>query len=100
MDAQHRVAQFVDTHDLATDPVYRLLDVAAEVGELAADLNAGTDYGDRPDDATVAADEVGDAPFAVLALAESLDVDADAALDRSLARYADRLDATGDPGSQ
>lgn len=100
MDAQERVATFVATHGIEANPAYRLLDLAAEVGELAADLNAATDYGERPDGAAVAEDELGDALFALLALAESLDVDAGTALETSLAKYADRIEETGDPGSQ
>lgn len=100
MDAQDRVAGFIATHDLDADPAYRLLDLAAEVGELAAEVNATTGYGARPDDTAVAEDELGDALFAVLALAESLDVDAGTALETSLEKYADRIETTGDPGSQ
>lgn len=36
MDEQARVANFVDEHDLTCPPAYRLLDLSAEVGELAA----------------------------------------------------------------
>jgi NTP pyrophosphatase (non-canonical NTP hydrolase) len=44
-------------------------------------------------------DEIGDALFSLLAFANSLDVDADAALDDALAKYERRIDATGDPSS-
>lgn len=37
--------------------------------------------------------------FALLAVADSLDVDAGEALDESLAKYADRMDERGDPSS-
>jgi NTP pyrophosphatase (non-canonical NTP hydrolase) len=100
MDAQERVATFLATHDLETDPAYRLLDVAAEVGELAADLNAATGYGARPGDAAVSEEELGDALFALLALTDELDADAGAALERSLEKYEERIDSSGDPGSQ
>lgn len=100
MDAQREVAAFLATHDLETDPAYRLLDLAAEVGEMAAAATASTDYGGDPGAIDVPRDELGDALFALLALAEELDVDARAALDESLAKYEDRLDETGDPGSQ
>lgn len=96
---QDRVADFVAEHDLECDPAYRLLDVAAEVGELAADANDATGYGADPDAFEVAQDELGDALFALLALAESLDLDAEAALGASLAKYASRLSETGEAGS-
>jgi NTP pyrophosphatase (non-canonical NTP hydrolase) len=99
MDEQDRVAAFVATHDLACAPAYRLLDLAAEVGELAADANEETAYGASPESFDVETDELGDALFALLALAEAVDVDASAALDRSLEKYARRLEEDGSAGS-
>lgn len=99
MEAQRRVSAFVAENDLDCPPAYRLLDLAAEVGELAADANATSDYGEAPDSLAVDADEIGDALFALLALAESVDVDAGSALEASLAKYEERLDETGSAGS-
>jgi NTP pyrophosphatase (non-canonical NTP hydrolase) len=99
MEQQDRVAAFVDAHDLHCPPAYRLLDLAAEVGELAADANAASGYGAAPEDLAVERDELGDALFALLALADDLDVDADAALEESLAKYETRIDARGEAGS-
>jgi len=99
MNAQRKVAEFLATHDADADPTYRVLDLASEVGELAKEVNDSTDYGDAPEDVAVDSDELGDALFALLALAESLDVDADAALDEALAKYEGRIEQTGDPGS-
>lgn len=99
MDAQQRVAAFLDRTGLHAPPAYRLLDLTAEVGELAADATATSDYGAAPSQLSVAEDELGDALFALLALAESLDVDADAALETSLAKYETRLAETGTAGS-
>jgi|GEM_PF-349566 len=100
MQAQDRVARFCDEHDLNADPEYRILDLAAEVGEVAADAAKSADYGAEPDELAVSEDEIGDALFSLLAVAESLDVDAGAALETSLAKYERRLDATGDAGSE
>lgn len=95
MEQQERVAAFVADNDLGCPPAYRLLDLAAEVGELAADANAASDYGDDPEALTVEQDELGDALFALLALADDLGIDADAALAESLAKYGDRITETG-----
>jgi len=100
MDSQDRVAAFVDEHDMDADPAYRVLDLAAEVGEIAADAAKSSDYGDAPDELSVSEDELGDALFALLATAESLDIDAEAALETSLAKYEHRVDESGDPGSE
>jgi len=99
MDAQRRVAAFVDSHDLDAPPAYRLLDLVSELGELAKDANASTGYGTDPDALDLSDDEVGDALFALLALAESVDVDADDALETALDKYEGRLAETGDAGS-
>jgi NTP pyrophosphatase (non-canonical NTP hydrolase) len=99
MKEQRQVAAFVDEHDLHTPPAYRLLDLTAEVGELAADATASSDYGASPDALDVERDELGDALFALLALAEELDLDAGDALEESLAKYEERLVETGSAGS-
>lgn len=99
MDSQDIVAEFLTTHDLHVDPAYRLLDLSAEVGELAADATDSTDYGAAPADLDLSRDELGDALFALLALAEETDTDAGIALAESLAKYEARIEAAGAPGS-
>jgi NTP pyrophosphatase (non-canonical NTP hydrolase) len=99
MDEQEAVAEFVATHGIDAPPTYRLLDLASEVGELAKDACESTDYGDDPDAVDLSRDELGDALFALLALADSLDYDAGAALDEALAKYEQRLDESGSAGS-
>ena len=100
MDEQARVAAFLATHDLDAAPAYRLLDLASEVGELAKDANESSGYGTEPEAVSVSADEIGDALFALLALAESVDVDAGDALDGALAKYERRIESSGGPGSR
>ncbi|WP_297886785.1 MazG-like family protein [uncultured Halorubrum sp.] len=99
MDEQDDVAAFVAEHGLETDLAHRVLDLESEVGEIAKEVNTSTGYGSDPDAAAVATDEVGDALFALLALAETADVDAAAALDESLAKYESRIASSGDAGS-
>ncbi|WP_435153580.1 MazG-like family protein [Haladaptatus sp. DFWS20] len=99
MKEQRTVARFLAEHELDAPPAYRLLDLTAEIGELAADANESTDYGSSPDSISVNSDEVGDALFALLSLAESLDIDAGEALDEAVAKYESHIEATGDAGS-
>src|SRR6056297_3329017 len=99
MKPQRKVETFLAEHEMDADPAYRILDLASEVGELAKDANESTDYGASPEELDVNADELGDALFSLLAVAESLDVDAETALDEALAKYEQRIEATGDPGS-
>lgn len=99
MDEQQQVADFLDRHDLATAPEFRLLDLLSELGEVAKDVNESTGYGADPDEVAVNEDELGDTLFALLALAEELDVDAGEALDTALAKYESRLETQDDPSS-
>lgn len=99
MHEQERVAAFVETHGLDAPPAYRLLDLASEVGELAKAAAESTGYGDRPDVIDLPEDEIGDALFALFALADGLDVDAGEALEAALAKYEERLAGSGDPSS-
>jgi NTP pyrophosphatase (non-canonical NTP hydrolase) len=99
MDAQRKVAEFFAEHDIEGEPAYQILDLASEVGEIAKDAADSTDYGAAPEELDVKSDELGDALFSLLAVAESLDVDADVALDEALAKYEARIEETGDPGS-
>ena len=99
MDAQRRVARFADEHDMDGTVPFRALDLAAETGEIAAELTDSTAYGTEPAEAAIARDELGDALFSLLLLCESVDVDAEAALEESLAKYERRIDATGSPDS-
>ena len=98
-NAQESVARFVDDHDLDAPPAYRLLDAASELGELAKEVNESTDYGTDPGEVDVAADELGDTLFALLAFAEAVDIDGGEALDTAMEKYEGRLDDRGSAAS-
>lgn len=98
MDAQREVAAFVESYGLEAPPEYRVLDLASEVGELAKEVNESADYG-AGGDVEIASDEIGDALFALLALAESVDTDAEEALAEAMEKYERRLEGKGTPGS-
>lgn len=99
MEEQRTVARFVDTNDLDTPPEFRLLDLVSEIGEVAKNTTESTAYGANPDRIDVESDEIGDVLFALLALSDSLDIDAGEALDESLEKYAERMDESGAPSS-
>jgi NTP pyrophosphatase (non-canonical NTP hydrolase) len=99
MEEQQQVADFVAHHDIEAPPTFRLLDLVSELGEVAKDVNESTGYGTTPADVAVSEDELGDTLFALLALAEELDVDAGEALDTALAKYESRLETGDDPSS-
>jgi len=99
MDEQETVAAFVAAHDIDSDPEYWILDLVAEVGEVAADATKSTGWGESPEAIEVKPDEIGDAYFSLLATAESLGIDANEALAESLAKYESRIEESGSASS-
>ncbi len=99
MKEQEQVAAFVADHGMKSDPAYRILDLAAEVGEIAADATKSTEWGDDPEALDVKRDEIGDALFSLLAVADAFDVDAGNALDDALEKYRGRIRKTGNASS-
>lgn len=99
MEEQQKVATFVQGHEMESPPVYRLLDLVSELGEVAKDATESTDYGASPTDLEIHSDELGDALFSLLALAEAVDINADEALDEAIAKYDDRITDSGTASS-
>ncbi|MBW8010654.1 MAG: nucleotide pyrophosphohydrolase [Chloroflexi bacterium] len=97
---QQSVAQFVQQHGLETSVEARLLDLLSEVGELAKEVLKGGDYGKTgftPTDDWEG--ELADALFSLICLANSTEVDLEAALFAALEKYRARLEEKGDAGS-
>ncbi len=97
-EEQRKVSEFIKEHGLDASPEFRVLDLVAEVGEIASDAAKSSGYGDS--DIEVEPDEIGDAMFSLLAVAEELGIDASEALERSLEKYRGRIEQKGDPGSR
>jgi NTP pyrophosphatase (non-canonical NTP hydrolase) len=99
LDLQRDAARFIQHQHLRHDVERHALDVASEVGELAKEVLLATDYGRRsaqfrPD----LANEIGDALYSLLALAEVCGVDAEAAIRGSSREYERRLEERGEAG--
>jgi NTP pyrophosphatase (non-canonical NTP hydrolase) len=99
-DLQKLVAGFMARELKPTSEHAWLLDLESEVGELAKEWLKGSDYG-RGDFSPTDGwnEEMGDVLFALLALAESSDVDLEASLRLVLKKYANRIRETGQSGS-
>jgi NTP pyrophosphatase (non-canonical NTP hydrolase) len=98
---QHRASAFARRHGLLHDPATHALDLVSEVGEVAKEVLLATDYGRQaPQFRSELADELGDALYSLLTLAESCAVDADTALSAALEKYERRLAAQGGAGSE
>jgi len=100
MEEQEKVAEFIEKYDMDGTAEFRILDLVSEVGEVAKDATKSSGYGAEPENLSVKKDEIGDVLFSVLAVAESLNMDAEEALDIALAKYKRRINQKGDPGSE
>lgn len=100
MEEQQRVADFVEKYDMDATSAFRVLDLVAEVGEIAADAAKSTDYGMNEGELEVKKDELGDALFSLFSVANDLGIDLEDALDESLEKYKKRIEEKGDAGSE
>jgi NTP pyrophosphatase (non-canonical NTP hydrolase) len=100
MDWQREVADFMARHRLRHDVRTHALDLVSEVGEVAKEVLLAADYGRRPRQVRPElADEIGDALYSLLALAEVCGVDAEEALRTALQKVERRLIERQDAGS-
>jgi NTP pyrophosphatase (non-canonical NTP hydrolase) len=99
-DWQGRVITFARRHGLLHDPATHALDLASEVGEVAKEVLLATEYGQQPPSfRPQVTDEIGDALYSLLILAQVCGVDAGEALNRTLKKYNRRLKTHGQAGS-
>jgi NTP pyrophosphatase (non-canonical NTP hydrolase) len=99
-DIQARVAEFVARHSLEIPVAFRVLDLVSETGEVAKEILKSTDYGRTSlQNNSVLQDELADAAFALICIANSLDVNLDEAIGHALEKYESRLTTRGDAGS-
>lgn len=100
---QNKVQEFNKLRNCHTEkmPVSaRVLDIQSEVGELAKEVLKNTKYGTK--DFVLSDDfelELGDVLYSLLSLADETGVDAEASLDRVLAKYKKRIENNDNMGS-
>jgi NTP pyrophosphatase (non-canonical NTP hydrolase) len=100
MNLNERGRALIDEFGLGIDPATRALDLSSEVGELCKEILKSTHYGTRDFQATPDLEmEFGDAYFSLLAVASSVNVDLELALERALVKMRNRLEQTGQLGS-
>ncbi len=91
-EAQRAVDEWIRAHGGYWEPLATLARLTEEVGEVAREFNHR--YGPKRKKATEAeralADEMGDLLYIVIATANTVGVDLDAALRASLAKYTER----------
>ena len=100
-ESQSQVREFVKTHGIDAPIEQRCLDLVSEVGELAKEILLATDYGKRAyQKSTTITNEVGDIAFALICVANSLEIDIEHALSDSLSKYTNRIAQYLQPSSE
>ena len=100
MSLQSEVHEFLARHRLHHRPETHALDLTAEVGEIAKALLEASQYGRIVATTNESLfGEMGDALFSLIALADALDVDMEAALRAAFTRYEERILSKGHCGS-
>jgi len=98
---QKTVAEFVAQHNLQISPELRYIDLVSEIGELGKEILKASDYGAADFQVTEnTTGELGDVLFSLACIANSLDVDMEAALATAIEKYSRRFSAKGTIGSE
>jgi NTP pyrophosphatase (non-canonical NTP hydrolase) len=100
-NTQKAVSTFCQDNNIEASPLFRLLDLSSELGEIAKEFLHITNYGkDLNIIKTEALEaELGDALFSLICLANSLDINLESSLAKVMEKYAMRIKQTGNPGS-
>lgn len=97
---QNKVRNFIQDHKLDCPLESRYLDLMSELGELGKEILLATNYGKTNfSPSKNLSSEMGDCLFSLLALCDSLGLDAEAALEGALAKYRARFIQKGNVGS-
>lgn len=96
---QERVSEFLENNDMQAPPEFRIMDFISEAGEIVKDAVKTAEYGEAREKMDVKEDEIGDVLFSILAVADSLDIDAEKAFESAMEKYHERIDEKGDAGS-
>lgn len=99
---QKSVHDFINKYGLRTTPEARYIDLVSEIGELGKEILTATKYGKTEFARAANAEtetEMGDCLFSLLALCAEMNINAEDALQKVLAKYEVRFVKKGDIGS-
>jgi len=97
---QQSINNFINKYNLHTNPETRYIDLVSEVGELGKEILTATSYGKNEFSTTTNAEaELGDCLFSIFALCTEMNINAEDALQKALAKYEARFAQKGHIGS-
>ena len=89
---QKRVKEFSEKNKIIHKPEIHMLDLVSEIGEISKEILKSTNYGKNKLDSNLEIkNELGDALYSLIVLANSLDIDLEEALNIVLKKYEKRL---------
>ena len=99
-EAQKKVQLFCKKNNLSSSAEHRVLDVVSELGELSKEILKASSYGKSSYVSNEKIKlELGDVLFSLITLANSLDVNLEAALETVLKKYEKRIEKGLTPDS-
>ena len=99
-EAQKKVQLFCKKNNLSSSVEHRVLDVVSELGELSKEILKASSYGKSSYVSNEKIKlELGDVLFSLITLANSLDVNLEAALETVLKKYEKRIEKGLTPDS-
>ena len=99
-EAQKKVQLFCKKNNLSSSVEHRVLDVVSELGELSKEILKASNYGKSSYVSNEKIKlELGDMLFSLITLANSLDVNLEAALETVLKKYEKRIEKGLTPDS-
>jgi NTP pyrophosphatase (non-canonical NTP hydrolase) len=100
MTSLERGLEIICEFGLNSDVRSRALDLCSETGELCKEVLKSTNYGSSNFEPSPNLEmELGDTMFSLLVFASSLNLDLDAALEKSTQKMRARVEETGSPSS-
>jgi NTP pyrophosphatase (non-canonical NTP hydrolase) len=98
---QRKVSDFIIKYDLQCSAEHRALDLMSEVGEISKEILKMSNYGklDRLQYRKEVEDELGDAFFSLIAIANCFDISLTGMLDKTLEKYEKRVVENGQANS-
>jgi len=97
---QKHLSVMAEKWGLSKDIMIRYADLVSELGELGKELVVGTNYGEKPLEASEnLAEEIGDVFFTLLLLANALDLDIEECFAKTMEKCEKRMADKGHIGS-
>ena len=99
-EIQSLVKKIVEKYNLETSVEVRFIDLISELGELGKEILKGNSYGNKKYELTSDfKNEIGDVFFSLVCVANTMEINLEDALEKTMLKYKKRFDEKGEIGS-